>query len=201
MTDRETLWLGAGVLFLLWLESRKKPGGESYTVPMPDPTRPEFAPHEIEITEPRKTPATFDEMASAFMQGYRDVTGEPPTTRVLAMFLAISAQETREWDAMWEWNPVNLTTVSKRGFFHIPGDPDGLKYAPYGNARQGAAATVKRFAEKFPKSFGLMLANSPEDVARMMRQEGFYTGPADAYARRVRAFFDKFAAGLPGPVT
>jgi hypothetical protein len=200
VTKSNQWWLLGGVVFLLWLESRKKPGGETYMVPMPDWTRPEFDPKAIEMPA-QKTPATFEQMRSAFMRGYRDVTGDAPPDRVLLMFLAVSAQETDEWRSMWWWNPVNLTTIAKRGYFYIPNDPDHLKYAPFPDARTGAAATVKRFAEKFPRSFGAMLASSPETVAQTMKQEGFYTGPADAYARRVRGFFDKFAAAMPGAVT
>lgn len=204
----ETWWLVVGVLGLLWLESRKKPGGDSFYTPMPDWHAPEFAPKEIEIKTPKKTPATFDQMVSAFMEGYRDVTGDAPSMRTLALLLSVSAQETDEWRAMWEHNAINLTTTGKRGFFRLPGAGD-LKFAPYPDDRTGASAAVAAFARKFPKSLGLMLTSSPEAVAAMMKQEGFYpTRPGetaaqttDAYAKRMRHFFDKFSAGLPGPVT
>lgn len=199
MTKSEEWWLLGGVLFLLWVESRRKPG-ETYYTPMPDWTAPEFEPKEIEILEPKLKPATFAQMQSAYVAAYRNVTGEVPSPHMLAMLLAQSALETGQWKKMYEWNPANITTQGKRGFYRLPGDTTH-KYAAYPDAVTGAAAHVALLGRRYPKAMGAMLADAPELVAKLLKEGGFYEAPLGQYAQTLRALFDQFLPLMPGPVT
>jgi hypothetical protein len=209
--DNEWLWvIGAGVV--IYLIGRKAESGassfldnlfgfgQSHTVPMPDWHQPEYSPTEIEILSPKLTPSTFEEMLGSYVRAFKTVTGEVPSMRMLGMTLAQSALETGQWKKMWEWNPANITTQGKRGFYRLPGD-SAHKYAAYPSADSGAAAHVGLLGRKYPKSMGLMLTATPAEVAAMLKQEGFYEAAAGPYAEQMTKLFDQFMPRLPGPVT
>lgn len=202
--EEDSTWLlVAGVLFLLWA-ARRATGEDTYTVPMPDYTRPEFDPHEVEL-EPRKTPATFEQMTGAYVRAYRNAMGEAPGNRLLAMLLAQSALETGQWQSMWEWNPANITTSAKRGFFRLK-NPDGSvdiahKYAPYPDAQTGASAHVLLLARKYPRALGAMLADAPETVVHELKAGKFFEADEGPYATTFAQLFNQFLPRLPGPVT
>ena len=208
--DDEWLWLiGAGVV-IYFIGRRAESSATSFlddlfgfggsrVVPMPDWQDPAYSPTEIEILSPKRTEATFDEMLSSYMRAFKTVTGEVPSMRMLGMVLAQSALETGQWKHMWEWNPANITTQGKRGFYRLPGDPH--KYAPYPNRDTGASAHIALLAKKYPKSMGLMLTATPGEVAEMLKQEGFYEAPSGPYGDQMTKLFNQFLPRLPGPVT
>jgi hypothetical protein len=170
-------------------------------VPMPDWKQPAYEPKEIEITEPKLTPATFDEMAAAYMTAFKRITGDAPSQHLHAMLLAQSGLETSQWKEMYEWNPANITTLKERGFYRLKNDLDH-KYAPYPDRVTGAMAHLALLVRKYPKSLSLMLTGSPAEVAAMLKKEGpFYEAPESTYARGLSALFKQFLSRVPGPVT
>lgn len=167
-------------------------------VPMPDRS-PANDPKAIEL-EPKLTASTFDEMLSAYMRGFRNVTGTPPSQHMLAMLLAQSALETGRWRHMYHWNTANITTQTPRGFYRLPGDTTHM-YAVYPDGVTGASAHIALLARKYPRALGAFLADTPETAAHLLKEGRFYEADEDTYARGMRALFDEFMTKVPGPVT
>lgn len=168
-------------------------------VPMPDFTKPEYEPKEIEIT-PQLTPSNFGDMLAALTRAWKVVTGDAPPRHAAAMMMAHSALETGQWRHMYEWNPTNITTSKKRGFYRLPND-ETHKYAPYPDAQTGWQAYLALLSKRYPKAFGAMLSDTPALVAALLKEGGFYEADQTEYAKTLTALFGQFLPKVPGPVT
>lgn len=172
--------------------------------PMPDWKQTEYQPTEIEIASPAKHTSTLPRMGLAYARGFRAIFGKTIPRRTLALLLAQSAVETGNWKkGYYEYNPANITTTRMRGFYFLPNDADlpreqRHKYAPYPDEQIGAQAHIAVLMRVHRPAWDMMLTDgSPEDVARSLRQTGFYEADPEPYAAAMRAKYDEILRKLP----
>lgn len=215
--DNELVWIVGGVVVLWWLTRSLEEGGKSLLdslfgwgkpptrfEPMPDWHQPEYQPTEIEIASPQKRTSTLPRMGLAYARGFRAIFGKTIPRHTLALLLAQSAVETGNWKkGYYEYNPANITTQRKRGFYFLPNDSDlpreqRHKYAPYPNEQTGAQAHIAVLMRVHRPAWDMMLSDgSPEDVAKSLRTTGFYEAASEPYAAAMRGKFDEIMRKLP----
>ncbi len=110
------------------------------------------------------TPSTAPHVAGAIIAAYRDLRGHnPPAKNSWLWPLALSANETRQWQALWNWNVGNVTTSGPSGvsWFTNPHVTDPLKFLAFSGARPGALSMLKAL-DKFG---GVDAADSGDAIA------------------------------------
>jgi hypothetical protein len=215
--DNEWAWIIGGVVVVWWLTHEAEEGGKGLLdrlfgwgkpatrfEPMPDWKQTEYQPTEIEIAHPTLRTSTLPRMGLAYARGFRAIFGTTIPRRALALLLAQSAVETGNWKkGYFEYNPANITTTRKRGFYFLPNDSDlpreqRHKYAPYPNEQTGAQAHIATLMRVHRPAWDMMLSDaSPEDIARSLRQTRFYEADPEPYAAAMRGKFDEIMRKLP----
>lgn len=92
------------------------------------------------------TPSSAPHIASAIIGAYQDLRGYGPPTKSSWLWpLALSANETRSWAALWNWNVGNVTTSGSGdvSWFLNPHVTDPLKFLAFSDARSGARSMLK----------------------------------------------------------
>lgn len=124
------------------------------------------------------TPSTAPRVAAAIVAAYRDLRGhDPPAKSSWLWPLALSANETRDWNAMWNRNIGNVTTSGNgTTWFYNPHVADPLKFLSFDDERAGALSMLKVLDKK-----GGIAAADAGDVDGWQRTLNAYLGAGQTY--------------------
>lgn len=120
------------------------------------------------------TPSTASHVAAAIIAAYNDVRGtKPPVKSSWLWPLALSANETDQWRAMWNWNVGNVTTSSDSvAWFYNPHVTAGLKFRSFDGILPGAVAMLKTL----DRHGGIVAADAGDQVAWQSALDGYLGG-------------------------
>lgn len=127
------------------------------------------------------TPSTAPRVAAAIIAAYRDLRGRDPPAKTSWLWpLALSANETRDWRAMFNRNIGNVTTSGNGTVWYAnPHVTEPFKYLSYDDERAGALSMLK----VLDKKGGIDAAD---------------TGDADGWQRAINAYLGA-GATYPSP--
>jgi len=158
------------------------------------------------IVEVRLTPLTRLEATAALFDAYRRVTGNPPSTRVLALLLAQSAFETGRWQKIHNFNFGNakadpsypLVTQFRCSeveqgveVFFDPPDPH-CNFRAYTSASDGAVDHIKVLQSRPHWWSGLQTEDPSAFVDALATTPKYFTGNPVVYKHAVASLFDEF---------
>lgn len=96
------------------------------------------------------TPSTGPRVAAAIIGAYRELLKrDPPTKSSWLWPLALSANETRDWNAMWNRNIGNVTTSGDPAtWFYNPHVSAPLKFLAFDTEKSGALSMLRTLQRK-----------------------------------------------------
>lgn len=159
------------------------------------------------------TKMSESQVREAFIEAFRQVTGQNPTDQVLALLMAQSSHETGSWSALHNYNFGNIRpgagwqhqTTTFGAWEIINGEKVTLPPGPnntfraYPNPKEGAADYVLTLLRDNPRRDPpdawkrALLDGEPESFSSILREPPpYYTGDKVAYARAMRRLYDQY---------
>lgn len=154
-----------------------------------------------------KTVARPQTVADALVNAWDLQLGSEPTLLPICVLLAQWALETAEGASCICWNIGNFkrpdpaagdycefaTTEYVNGVAERISPPNpGCRFAAYASLDAGVSAYLHSMWSHWTKAWPYVVAADPENFARGLRAQGYYTAPVAEYAAGVRRYFDRY---------
>jgi len=145
-------------------------------------------------TRPIRTPLSMTQASAALRDAWTQVTGEPADEKTVALLTAQWAHETAHGASMYNYNfggikgsgPTGLSVEQRttegwgRTARHITD-----RFRAYESAEAGAHDYVQLLVHRYPEAIHAAKIGDSDGFVRGLKQRGYFTGDAQAYARSV----------------
>jgi len=156
----------------------------------------------------RLTPLTPEQATHALATAYRRVTGKAPTSKILGLLVAQTAQETAEWQSLHNFGFGNLKASASDPYYQgfrcweivngqktwYESDNPMCRFAAYLTAADGAERYIRLLMSRPHWWNGLHTETVDGFVAGLTTAPVFFTGDPAAYARRMTGFVSEYGA-------
>jgi len=184
---------------LLWRDSRSDVAARTYR-----PNTPDLAPiPDLDTTSPTmgqpnqveavRTAISADQAKKYLSAAFTAAFKRTPSKYEIAMLLAQSALETRDWKAMWNWNFGNVNTSQKYPWFDLR---DGHKYRAFTSPEQGALYFILFLKRRYPTAWALLGTRDPRGFAEALKSGepySYYEGDVNKYASYLETQYVRYA--------
>jgi hypothetical protein len=162
-----------------------------------------------------KTTCTQSEMIEGFVKGWIKAFGTKPEKKSIGVLFSQNALETGSTKSMWNFNVGNVKFVPSAN----PADDDDKSYFMLSNTweiiggkkiifqpphratwfrsfdslEEGIADHLNFLKNtRYKKSWAAVEAGDPDQFARLLKSQGYYTAPVEDYAKAMGYFFKKY---------
>lgn len=146
------------------------------------------------LVTPEKTPLSGQQAADALSRGYRDLYGQPPSKRTLAVLVGQWAMETGSGKSMYNHNfggikgtgPTGLSVAMRTREGH--GESEVTirdKFRAYESPAEGAKDYLSLLERRFPQAMSQARNGNAAGFVHALKQGGYFTGSEDAYRNAV----------------
>jgi len=163
--------------------------------------------HEITTVNPA-------ELAGALVAAWRELFGVTPTRAAIITLMAQSAHETGRWKYVHNFNIGNVKSSLDDGrdftFFRCREKINGkdvwfdpphpaTRFRAFRTLREGVVDHLAflKGRKRYAAAWAALEAGRPFQFAEQLKAAGYYTDPAEVYARGMVRYFDEFEQGLP----
>jgi hypothetical protein len=162
-----------------------------------------------------RTPVSPQELANALVALWPSEVGGSPSLKTIAVLLAQWALETGEGKSMVAYNIGNIkaydtkagdytyfdTTENVNGkTVHLKAGEPGTRFRAFSSLPEGAQFYLRGMKSHWTKAWPYALSGDPEGFAQGLYDQHYYTGigdhPVEAYAKGLRAYFDKYMRSI-----
>jgi hypothetical protein len=139
-----------------------------------------------------RTPLRPVDARAALREAFQATIHRDPTTPELNMLAAQSALETRNWQAMWNYNFGNITTNSDPWYtLGTEATVGAHRYRPFNSASDGAAYYVAFLKRRYPEAWKELGSSDTLAFAQALKDHGYYEGDAQKYAQGLDSRYAK----------
>jgi hypothetical protein len=146
------------------------------------------------LVTPTRTRLDGTQAAEALRAAWTQVTGEPPSPKTLSILTAQWAHETANGGSMYNFNFGGIKGMGPSGLSVSQRTREGSganertisdRFRAYHTAEEGATDYVKLLTQRFPEATASAQNGDAAGFVSGLKQRGYFTGDATAYARSV----------------
>jgi hypothetical protein len=148
------------------------------------------------LVPPVRTRLDGTQAADALRAAWTKVTGQPPSEHTVAILTAQWAHETGNGGSMYNYNFGGIKGMGPSGLSVSQRTKEGSgasehtitdRFRAYRTAEEGATDYVKLLTQRFPEAVQSAQGGDPTGFVAGLKQRGYFTGEASAYARSVNS--------------
>ena len=146
------------------------------------------------LVPPVRTRLDGTQAADALRSAWTRVTGRPPSEHTVAILTAQWAHETGNGASMYNYNFGGIKGMGPSGLSVSQRTKEGFgasertitdRFRAYRTAEEGATDYVQLLTRRFPEAVQAAQNGDPGGFVAGLKQRGYFTGDATAYARSV----------------
>jgi len=146
------------------------------------------------LVAPVRTRLDGNQASEALRAAWTHVTGEPPSEQTVAILTAQWAHETGNGASMYNYNFGGIKGMGPSGLSVSQRTKEGFgasertitdRFRAYRTAEEGATDYVQLLTRRFPEAVQAAQNGDPGGFVAGLKQRGYFTGDATAYARSV----------------
>lgn len=146
------------------------------------------------LVAPVRTRLDGNQASDALRAAWKNVTGQAPSEKTVAILTAQWAHETGNGASMYNYNFGGIKGMGPSGIAVQQRTKEGFgasehtitdRFRAYRTAEEGATDYVKLITQRFPEAAKSAQNGDPTGFVAGLKQRGYFTGDPAAYARSV----------------
>jgi hypothetical protein len=149
----------------------------------------------------KRTPLSSSEASQFLSSAWRNIYGNSPTEKQIAILTAQWAHETGNGRSMIQWNFGGIKGVGPSGLTVKARTKEGYgktervirdSFRAYANPEEGALDYLKFMKSNFPTAMDKVLEEDPGGFVRELKSHGYFTGSEKDYIKSVESKTSSF---------